>query len=207
MVRERIRLHFSKTGNLRFIGHRDLLRTMERLLRRSGLAVTMSEGFHPKQKVSYVSALALGMGSEDEVMEVIFDQDYPTEEILEKLNAVSVHGLVFHQASVIPEGVKKPSAASFRYEIPLPGELPSDLDDRIATLLASESAPVVKQNGKEVDLRPAILSLTRNGRLLELHLAVQTGPEAGVRELLVYLNLGDRLYKDIFPTRRETVLA
>ncbi|MBR4102746.1 MAG: DUF2344 domain-containing protein, partial [Thermoguttaceae bacterium] len=33
MVRRRYRLRFRKKGNLCFIGHRDLLRAMERLLR------------------------------------------------------------------------------------------------------------------------------------------------------------------------------
>ena len=83
MVRERVRLRFSKKGTLRFIGHRDLLNTMGRLLRRSRLPVAMTEGFHPKQKVSYVSALALGMASDDEVMEVVFSDELSADDILD----------------------------------------------------------------------------------------------------------------------------
>lgn len=207
MIRERIRLRFSKKETLRFIGHRDLLRMMERLLRRSGLPVAMSEGFHPKQRVSYVSALALGMASDDEVMEVLFDGGPTPDEILERLNAVSVDGLDFHEAVILPEGGKKSSAVSFLYEIPLPETLPDDWDARLDHLLTAKSVTVKKANGKEVDLKAPLLLLERGDRMLTVRLAVQSGPEAGVRELLSYLGLEKELYKSVFPCRKETELA
>ena len=206
MVRERVRLRFSKKGTLRFIGHRDLLNTMERLLRRSGLPVAMSEGFHPKQKVSYVSALALGMASDDEVMEVLFDEELEPEFILGQLNVVSVEGLQFRSAEILPENQRKSAAKSFLYEIPIPGDISPDWKNRLETLLASESVVVTKANGKEVDLKSPLLSLDMTGGSLLIRLASQTGPEAGVREFLSYLGLEDLLFKTIFPCRKETEL-
>ena len=38
MVRQRVRIRFAKQGDLRLIGHRDLMRTWERLFRRAGAA-------------------------------------------------------------------------------------------------------------------------------------------------------------------------
>ena len=46
MSRQRVQIRFRKHDDLRFIGHRDLLRTLERLFRRAGLKLRMSEGFH-----------------------------------------------------------------------------------------------------------------------------------------------------------------
>ncbi len=206
MARERVRLRFSKKGTLRFIGHRDLLNTMERLLRRSGLPVAMSEGFHPKQKVSYVSALALGMASDDEVMEVIFDAEKSTDEILGHLNAVSVEGLHFNSAEILPEGGKKSSAQSFLYEIPIPADIDRDWQSRLETLRSAERIEVAKSNGKTVDLKVPLLSLENAPEKIMLRLASQTGPEAGVREYLAYLGLDDLLFKSIFPCRKETAL-
>ena len=90
MVRRRYRLRFSKRGNLRFIGHRDLLRAVERVLRRARLPVAMSQGFHPKPRVSYLSALPLGFSSDDEAMELILDEELSPDDLLARLNASSV---------------------------------------------------------------------------------------------------------------------
>ena len=51
------------------ISHRDLLCLFKRVFRRADLNLRMSEGFHPKPKVSFHSALALGIEGLDEVME------------------------------------------------------------------------------------------------------------------------------------------
>ncbi|HBO42708.1 MAG TPA: hypothetical protein DD670_01970 [Planctomycetaceae bacterium] len=61
-VRQRVRIRFSKQGDLRLIGHRDLVRVMERLFRRAELPLGMSQGFHPKPRMSFPTALALGIG-------------------------------------------------------------------------------------------------------------------------------------------------
>ena len=206
MVRERVRLRFSKKGTLRFIGHRDLLNLMERLFRRSGLPIAMSEGFHPKQKVSYVSALALGMASDDEVMEVIFDEELSTDDVIEHLNKVSVEGLHFNSAEILPEMGKKSAAESFLYEIPIPSDIDRDWESRLKELRTSESVEVAKSNGKVVDLIPPLLLLEGTPEKITLRLASQSGPEAGVREYLSYLGLDDLLFRSIFPCRKETSL-
>ena len=69
MNRQRLRIRFSKQGDLRFISHRDLVRAFERLFRRTHMPLQMSEGFHPKTKMTFPSALALGVEARDEVME------------------------------------------------------------------------------------------------------------------------------------------
>lgn len=66
----RIRIHFTKRGDLRWISHRDLARVWERLLRRADLELAFSQGFHPKPKISFPSAIALGIEALDEVVEL-----------------------------------------------------------------------------------------------------------------------------------------
>ncbi len=70
MTKVRIRVHFTKAGDLRWISHRDLARLWERLLRRANLKLAFSEGFHPKPKISFPSALALGIVALDEIVEM-----------------------------------------------------------------------------------------------------------------------------------------
>ena len=78
MVRPRVRIRFCKQGDLRLIGHRDLMRCLERLFRRAGLTLGMSEGFHPKPRMTLPLALAVGIEGDDEVMELELSETLPS---------------------------------------------------------------------------------------------------------------------------------
>jgi radical SAM-linked protein len=61
---------FSKTGDMRFISHLDLMRLFQRALRRADLPVAISQGFSPHAKISINRALKLGVESLDESLTV-----------------------------------------------------------------------------------------------------------------------------------------
>ena len=206
MVRRRYRLRFRKKGNLCFIGHRDLLRAMERLLRRADLPVAKSQGFHPKPKVSYISALPLGFASDDEAMELVLDEDWAPETLLERMNAASVPGLEFWQATPLDDKAPKAQAAAFEYKMAVPESKREATRAKIAEFLAATSVEVVKSNGKTVDARPAVLEMTLDGETLRMKIAAQDGPEAGVREILSVLELDGELFRSIFPNRTATLV-
>jgi radical SAM-linked protein len=67
-LRLRVRIRFTKQDDLRWIGHRDLMRVWERLFRRAGVALSMTEGFHPKPRINFPSALAVGIAGMDELL-------------------------------------------------------------------------------------------------------------------------------------------
>lgn len=56
----RYRVYYSKLRSARFISHKDLNNILQRALRRAGIQVVYSEGFHPKMMISYPPALPLG---------------------------------------------------------------------------------------------------------------------------------------------------
>lgn len=70
----RIRAQLAKGPEARFISHLDLVRALERALRRTGLPVAYSEGFNPHPKIAFASALPLGATSEAEYFDVIFSE-------------------------------------------------------------------------------------------------------------------------------------
>ena len=92
--RQRLRLRFSKQGDLRWISHRDLARAMERMVRRAGLVLRMSEGFHPKPKMAFPSALAVGIAGRAEVMELELACPADPDEVATRLNSQAPPGLV-----------------------------------------------------------------------------------------------------------------
>ena len=209
MVRERIRIRFSKTGNLCFIGHRDLLTTLERLFRRARLPIAMSEGFRPKLRMSSPSALPLGVAGENEVLELEFSEPTDPDSLLITLNKCAVDGLLFKSARLMDAGEKKAFLCSSVYELVVPAEFRAEVARCIDSLLDASTFPVVKTNGKTVDLRPSVLSLaidTETG-VLTTELRSESGPEAGVRELLGALQLGDQMFKTIFPVRKKCLLS
>jgi len=212
MVRQRVRIRFSKSGNLKYIGHKDLLRAFESLFRRVRLPLAMSEGFHPKIRMSSPSALALGVEGFDEVLELELNESAPPvdpDALLVDLNRSSINGLDFLSARCLGERDKKARLVLSVFEMVVPEELRALTADRIRAFTAKSAVIVEKANRKPVDVRAAVADLQfdeESGRLYAEILA-QDGPEAGVRELLVALELGDQYFKTVFPSRVRCRLA
>ncbi len=80
----RVRLTATKTGDLRFISHLDWMRLLQRAIKRSGIPVSYSQGFHPKPKISVTPALPLFMESYGEMVEL--DLSEATTDVMAKLN-------------------------------------------------------------------------------------------------------------------------
>ena len=205
MPRQRVRVRFSKQGRLKFIGHKDLLRTLESLFRRARLPLAMSSGFHPKVRMSFPSALALGYESVDEVLELeMSDSAEPvnTDALLADLNRHTLEGLTFLSSRLLHEGEKKASLFSSTFQIAIPLELREQTAERIKGFLAETSMIVSKSNGKLVDVRSAVLQLVLNeiGELM-VELQTQAGPEAGIKEVLATLGLEKELFVTLFPKR------
>ncbi len=103
-IRNRYRVRFTKTGLLRWIGHRDLQRLWERMLRRRDLRLSMSEGFHPKPRISFPSALALGFEGHDEVVEIELAQALEAHELHRRLGEDQQPGLEIVSVRLISTG-------------------------------------------------------------------------------------------------------
>lgn len=65
-----LRLRLAKEGDARFLGHLDLMRALERAIRRAGLPLAYTGGFNPQPRLVAASALALGASSEAELFDV-----------------------------------------------------------------------------------------------------------------------------------------
>jgi radical SAM-linked protein len=94
VVLAKIKVIFSKTGDMRFISHLDLMRLFQRAARRAALPVTVTKGFSPHLKISVTRALKLGLESSSE--EAVFHMDTVVEPelFIKSMNAA------------LPDGVK-----------------------------------------------------------------------------------------------------
>lgn len=192
MVRLRVRIRFSKQGDLRLIGHRDLMRCLERLFRRAGLTLSFSEGFHPKLRMTFPLALAVGIEGVDEVMEVELAERYTADELLRRLTPHAPPGLAFRTIEVLPDGGKKAQVCSASYEAPIPSPCQPALSERIGHLLAAASWPIERAHGRApIDLRPLVLELALCADVLAMRLRVDSHGSVGPRDVLAALGFAD----------------
>ena len=70
----RLRIRFAKTGSMALLSHLDLVRMLERALRRSGLPISFTGGFHPLPRLQMALALPLGAEAHGEWMDMEFSE-------------------------------------------------------------------------------------------------------------------------------------
>lgn len=70
LTKQRIRIAYGKFEAMRFVGHLDLAKTWERILRRADLPVEYTQGFNPRPRIQFAAALPVGITSEDEYLDV-----------------------------------------------------------------------------------------------------------------------------------------
>jgi radical SAM-linked protein len=192
MVRLRVRIRFCKQDDLRLIGHRDLMRCFERLFRRASVPLGMSQGFHPKPRMTFPLPLAVGIEGADEVMELELAEFISAEDLSARLNAQVPRGLVLQSVEILPPGAKKARARSASYEAPIPPPLDSDLDRRIDDLLAQSTLTITRTHGRStIDLRPMLEELYFSRGVLCMRLKIEQEGSAGPRDVLAALGLQD----------------
>ncbi|MCB9729028.1 MAG: TIGR03960 family B12-binding radical SAM protein [Deltaproteobacteria bacterium] len=98
------RLVFSKLGTVAFTSQQDLLRMLPRVLRRAGIPLHYSAGFSPRAQLSYGPALALGVASLAEVVDVHTLIDLPPDALVARVEAVTDRGLHVLGAARLGEG-------------------------------------------------------------------------------------------------------
>lgn len=93
MEKINLRAVFEKSGRAVFISHLDLLRTMQRAIKRSGIPVWYSQGFNPHIYLNFPLALSLGVTSRTEFMDFAVTEECDNAAIVERLNSVMPEGL------------------------------------------------------------------------------------------------------------------
>lgn len=79
-------LKFSKLGDARFFGHLEMATIFERAVKRTGFAVKYSKGFNPSMRMSFATALPLGMESEEESLYIYLEKGLKPHRIISVLN-------------------------------------------------------------------------------------------------------------------------
>ncbi len=82
----KVRIKFTKTGPLKFIGHLDIMRYFQKAFRRAELDVEYSQGFNPHQLMSFAAPLGVGLTSDGEYLDVSMHSSDAPETMINRIN-------------------------------------------------------------------------------------------------------------------------
>ena len=138
----RLRIQFAKTGSMALLSHLDLMRLLERALRRSGLPISFTGGFHPLPRVQIALALPLGAEADGEWMDMEFTEALDPLQLQQGLQPLLPPGITLLSVAEVP--VSSPSlsqeirAAVWSFDVKLESGMTFDWSPAIAALLAAD---------------------------------------------------------------------
>lgn len=143
--RFRLRVTYRLAGRLANLSHLEVTHTLERIVRRSGLPFALTCGFSPHMRLSFGSALPVGVGSECEVLDLYLTAYVPPSQALERLQQASPADMQPTTCAYVEEDAPKASCAFplSAYEV--------RLSEPIERLIVPESITVVRKK-KEREL-------------------------------------------------------
>jgi radical SAM-linked protein len=204
----RIRIRFRKEGDLRWISHRDLARAWERAFRRANLRLKRTQGFHPKDKMSFPLALSLGIVGAEELLEVEITDNVTADQIEQRLRESLPAGLAIVSIEVIAPGTPKPKVAFVVYEVPIPVERSAAIQEAIETLL-QQSAFWIERTGRDkaLDLRADIVDLQLRDDVLMIKQQVTGTATANPREILAAVGVDENEQAGYIITRTKVEIT
>ncbi len=215
----KLRIKYTKTGVLRFIGHLDIMRLFQKAIRRAKLDVAYSKGFSPHQIISFAAPMPLGMTSEGEYFDGDFVSVTSTEDMINRLNKTMPDGVKVLDIVELNEGAKPSMSvvSASDYYIYKNEECENNylnkLIDGIEGFMSQDSIEILKKtkSKEEIsDIKPGIYKLEKKDDGLYMLLAsgsvLNLKPELVVEALCKYLDLEYNRY-DYMVHRLETYMG
>jgi len=176
----KIRIKFTKTGSLRFIGHLDVMRYFQKLNRRAGIDMKYSQGFNPHQIMSFAQPLGIGLTSQGEYVDIEVNSTMNSADAIKAYNEHSVDEIQILSYRLLPDDVPNAMSqvAAADYMISFrEGYTPDfDFETKFSMFMSLEAymfERVSKKTTKEID----IIELTHGYKFEDgkLGLRVSTG--------------------------------
>ncbi|NFL55049.1 DUF2344 domain-containing protein [Clostridium botulinum] len=185
-MKVRYLIKFSKEGNIKFVSHLDLQRTLQRNFKRSRLPVEYSKGFNPHIIMSLAQPLAVGLYSKGEYLDVSFIEEEDEKIIVDKLNSTAPSGIKYFKTVKLKEGTNKKvfksmaAVAAAKYIIQIKYKNTENLEDELKALLKMDNWDIIKKGkkgSKNVNIKPMIKNIDYSieSNLLKINVLVSCG--------------------------------
>ena len=219
----KIRIKFSKQGNMRFIGHLDIMRYFQKVMRRADVDIRYSEGFSPHQIMSFAAPLGVGLTGSGEYLDIEVLSTDSSAEMVRRMNETMVEGMQVLSYKLLPdEAVNAMSlVAACDYTVRLRagygeklGMSDAEFMNGLVSYIDNGNLEIVKKTKKGerlVDLKPLIYEykVTEDGEGIFLKLS--SGSANNIKPELVLEAYCSSLEKEFpqfgFAINREDVYA
>ena len=179
----KLQVSYSKLGPARLFGHLELVNVFIRALRRAGICLKYSEGFHPKPRIAFNNPLPTGMESEDERMIISVAESVAPTALVKRLNAQLPEGLHVHTCS---EDIQdQPKRCTFR--VSFGKNLPEGLKSSLDQLDFDQNLEIVSPKGKlkKLTLRDILFDVRlADSNRLDIILGCEPGKTVRATEVL-----------------------
>lgn len=188
----KVRIKYTKSGHLKFIGHLDVMRYFQKAVKRAGLDIAYSQGYSPHQLMSFAAPLALGVTSDGEYFDAEFQSLVSSDEFVRRFNQEMVEGMAVNDVVLLPDNAKNSMSivAASDYQITLLETIPNEEKQKIiaqtSELLKKDKIEVLrktKKNEKVEDIKKGIYKLSMDGE--KIYMLLATGSEYNLKPELV----------------------
>lgn len=214
----KVRIKFRKQGNMKFIGHLDIMRYFQKVMRRADVDIRYSEGFSPHQIMSFAAPLGVGLTSNGEYMDIEVLSTDDSKTMVRRMNETMVEGMEVVSYRQLDDSSKNAMSivAAADYTLTFrPGKEPEDLDGFFQKLEAFYDQDQIlitkptKKGERQMDLKPLIYQMYRTGN--SVFMQVSTGSSNNIKPELVmeafYHSLGEEYPPFAMQIQREEVYA
>lgn len=190
-MKVRYLIKFSKESDIKFVAHLDLMRTIQRMMKRSELPLEYSKGFNPHINLSLAQPLAVGVYSSGDYMDVAFEEELDEKLIVEKLNASAPVGIKVFEAKKVKEEQNKKVFKSMaaidaaKYRIRIKYNNVDSLNEDMERLMSLEQWNTIKKTKSgesEVNIKSQIKDFDYN--IVDNILVIRTIVSCGSKENL-----------------------
>ena len=175
---KKLRVNYSKINQARFLGHLELVNVFIRAIRRTGIFVKYSEGYHPMPKIAFDNPLPVGMESLKESFVFTTSDHIKPQDVIAALKDRLPEGIVLQNCEIASDSVAKSKIEPLKYIISISKGCfeKSDLDIFLETKELFIGRTNKKGKKLTIDLKKAVSHVhLASPQSLELSLVSQDG--------------------------------
>ena len=153
-------MRYAKRGRLRFSSTRDFQRALERAVRRAGVPMAFSAGFHPHPRISYANAAPTGAASEAEYFQLQLTQQCDLEALRAALDESLPQDMAVLRVVEAAPGALADLLQASVWQLDFEGVTLETITDAVATFMDRAELLVTrmtKSGAREFDVRQAVL--------------------------------------------------
>ncbi|MFO8056301.1 MAG: TIGR03960 family B12-binding radical SAM protein [bacterium] len=183
------RVRYARQGDMRYVGQLEIIRMWNRLVRRAGLPVRYSQGYHPLPRIQFSPPPPVGVASEAEYIDLELLSKMDETELGERLSKGTFPGIRVLEVREIPRKSSSITNAitGFDYRVSADGEEVFEPEDA-ERFIRSDSHIMHQKREKgdrEIDLRSRVKYLdVVSGSELRMGIRQVEGPGVKPPEVL-----------------------